>query len=100
MNPIATIARTASTVVGAPVRVGAAVLGSAEAARRDPAATVLRTRRQDGWTATEVVLAPHRTTVRIARECDHDEVVGESLAYAAYAARVAVAAGVPLRRGR
>ena len=77
MNPIATIARTASTVVGAPLRIGAAVLGSPEEARRDPAAMRLRTRRQDGWTATEVLLAPHRTTVRIQRDGDQDEVVGE-----------------------
>jgi hypothetical protein len=100
VNPITTIARTASTVVGAPVRVGAAVLGSAEAARRDPDAARLRTRRQDGWTATEVALGPNRTTVRIERDGERDEVVGESLAYAAYAARVAAAAGVPLRRDR
>jgi len=100
VNPIATIARTASTVVGAPLRIGAAVLGSPEEARRDPAAMRLRTRRQDGWTATEVLLAPHRTTVRIQRDGDQDEVVGESLAYGAYAARVAAAAGVPLRHSR
>lgn len=99
MNPI-TIARTASTVVAAPLRIGAAALESVEAARRDPAATRLRTRRQDGWTATEVLLAPNRTTVRIERDGDHDEVVGESLAYAAYAARIAAAAGVPLRGSR
>ena len=100
MNPIVTIARNASTVVRAPLRIGAAVLGSAEAARRDPAATRLRTRRRDGWTATEVALGPHRTTVRIERDGEHDEVVGDSLAYASYAARVAAVAGVPLRRGR
>jgi hypothetical protein len=98
MNPITTIARTASTVAAAPVRIGVAVLGSVEVARRDPAATRLRTCRHDGWTATEVVLARRGATVVIERDGQRDEVAGETLAYAAYAARVAAAAGVPLRR--
>jgi hypothetical protein len=100
MRAITTVARTATSIVSLPLGVGAAVLASADAARRDPSATRLRARRREGWTVCEVVIAPHRTTVRIERDDIRDEIEGETLAYATYAARVAAAAGVPLRRVR
>jgi len=100
MTRFTSIARTASSLATAPLQIGAAILGSPSAARRDPSATRLRTRRQAGWAAREVVVEPGRTSVLIERGSERDEVVGETLAFSAYAARVAAAAGVPLRRAR
>lgn len=90
------LARLALGVTTAPVRIGAALIESPQVASRDPASIELDQRRRDGWRLTEVHLARRHTTVHLERDGETDSVEGTTLAFAAYASRVA--AGVASAR--
>jgi hypothetical protein len=86
-------ARIVVDVATSPVRVAAAVLDSPSAARRDARSKELASLRADGWRPTAVRLGTRAATVELERSGQHEQVEGATLAFAAYAARVGVAAG-------
>ena len=91
---ISDAAHIVADVATAPVRVVAAVLDSPRAARRDTRSKELAALRGDGWRPIAVWLGVPGVTVELERDGEHVQVDGSSLAFAAYAARVAVAAAL------
>lgn len=95
------LARLAVGVTTAPVRIGAALLDSPQAASRDPASIQLHQRRRDGWRLTEVRLGRRHTTVHLERDGQTDTLEGTTLAFATYAASIAAGVGsAPIVRER
>lgn len=89
-------ARLVANVLTAPVRIGAAVLDSSRVARRDPASNRLAELRHDGWRPSEVRFGARTIEVDLERDGRHETIEGTTLAFAAYAGRVGVAAGAPV----
>lgn len=81
------------SVATVPLRVLAAMLDSPRLARQDPSSNGLAALRHDGWQVSEVRLGGRKTSVDVERQGQRETVEGTSLAFAAYATRVGVAAG-------
>ena len=81
------------SVATVPLRVLAAVLDSPRVARQDPSSNRVAALRHDGWRVTGVRLGGRTTSVDLERTSERETVEGMSLAFAAYATRVGVAAG-------
>ena len=89
-------ARVVASIVTAPARISAAVLDRPRGASRDPASAALADLRRRGWRPSEVRFGPRRVEVDLERDGRHETVEGTTIAFAAYAGHVAVAAGAPV----